>query len=116
MIEWHDYVVQMRESELLIIIEEEKLKEDETRKFLENAFREGEVKTVGSVVLPNMTTEQVDEFIEFVESIDKCVYYDEDIEAIINEEVALFFAGQKSASDVARVIQGRVEIYVNESR
>ena len=69
-----------------------------------------------SVVLPNMTTEQVDEFIEFVESIDKCVYYDEDIEAIINEEVALFFAGQKSASDVARVIQSRVEIYVNESR
>lgn len=48
MIEWHDYVVQMRESELLIIIEEEKLKEDETRKFLENAFREGEVKTVGT--------------------------------------------------------------------
>ena len=38
------------------------------------------------------------------------------IEAIINEEVALFFAGQKSASDVARVIQSRVEIYVNESR
>ena len=28
--------------------EEEKLKEDETRKFLENAFREGEVKTVGT--------------------------------------------------------------------
>lgn len=46
--EWHDYIVQMRESELLIIIEEEKLKEDETRKFLENAFREGEVKTVGT--------------------------------------------------------------------
>lgn len=69
-----------------------------------------------SVVLPNMTTEQVDEFIEFVESIDKCVYYDEDIEAIINEEVALFFAGQKSTSDIARVIQSRVEIYVNESR
>ena len=39
MIEWHDYVVEMREQEL---------KEDETRKFLENAFREGEVKTVGT--------------------------------------------------------------------
>ena len=48
MIEWHDYVVEMREQELVIIIEEEKLKEDETRKFLENAFREGEVKTVGT--------------------------------------------------------------------
>ena len=48
MIEWHDYVVEMREQELVIIIEEERLKEDETRKFLENAFREGEVKTVGT--------------------------------------------------------------------
>ena len=38
----------MRERELRIIIEEERLKEDETRKFLENAFREGEVKTVGT--------------------------------------------------------------------
>ncbi len=48
MIEWHDYVVEMREQELVIIIEEERLKEDETRRFLENAFREGEVKTVGT--------------------------------------------------------------------
>lgn len=48
MVEWHDYVVEMREQELVIIIEEERLKEDETRKFLENAFREGEVKTVGT--------------------------------------------------------------------
>lgn len=48
MIEWHDYVVEIREQELVIIIEEERLKEDETRKFLDNAFREGEVKTVGT--------------------------------------------------------------------
>ena len=48
MIEWHDYVIEMREQELIIIIEEERLKEDETRKFLENAFREGEVKTIGT--------------------------------------------------------------------
>lgn len=48
MIEWHNYVVEMREQELVIIIEEERLKEDETRKFLYNAFREGEVKTVGT--------------------------------------------------------------------
>ena len=46
--EWRDYVVERREHELVIIIEEEKLKDDETRKFLENAFREGEVKTVGT--------------------------------------------------------------------
>lgn len=69
-----------------------------------------------SVVLPNMTEAQVNEFVEFVENIDKCVYYDEDIEAIINEEVASFLANQKSAAEVAGVIQSRVEIYVNENR
>ena len=45
---WHDYVVQQRENDLKAIITDEKLKEEETRKFIENAFREGEVKTVGT--------------------------------------------------------------------
>ena len=48
MTEWHDFVVEQREQDLLAIIAEEKLKEDETRKFLENAFREGEIKTAGT--------------------------------------------------------------------
>lgn len=48
MVEWQDYVVEMREQELVIIIEQERLKPVETRIFLENAFREGEVKTVGT--------------------------------------------------------------------
>lgn len=47
MAEWNDYVVRMREEDLQEIIEEEKLKPKETRKFLDNAFRDGEVKTVG---------------------------------------------------------------------
>ena len=46
--EWNDYVSKQREEDLEQIIQEEKLKPDETRKFLENAFREGEVKTVGT--------------------------------------------------------------------
>ncbi|WP_435197880.1 type I restriction endonuclease subunit R [Lactobacillus iners] len=48
MAEWHDYVAQKREEELVQIIKEEKLKEPETRKFLENAFRDGEIKTAGT--------------------------------------------------------------------
>ena len=48
MAEWHDYVAKMREEELLKIIKEEKLKEVETRKFIENAFRDGEIKTIGT--------------------------------------------------------------------
>lgn len=48
MVEWQDYVVEMREHDLQIIIEEEKLKPDETRTFIENAFRDGELKTTGT--------------------------------------------------------------------
>ena len=48
MLEWQDYIVAQREKDLIIIIEQEKLKPDETRKFLENCFREGEVKTTGT--------------------------------------------------------------------
>lgn len=46
--EWHDYVVKQREEELQTIITEEKLKPEDTRKFLENAFRDGEIKTAGT--------------------------------------------------------------------
>lgn len=46
--EWHDYVAEKREEELVQIIKEEKLKEPKTRKFLENAFRDGEIKTAGT--------------------------------------------------------------------
>ena len=46
--EWNDYVYHQREADLEQIIQEEKLKPEETRIFLENAFREGEVKTVGT--------------------------------------------------------------------
>lgn len=48
MAEWNDYVVAMREEDLKNIIQEEKLKSEETRKYLENAFRDGEIKTAGT--------------------------------------------------------------------
>lgn len=46
--EWYAFVAEQREKELMYLIQEENLKEDETRKFLENAFKEGEVKTTGT--------------------------------------------------------------------
>ncbi len=48
MAEWHSFVAEAKESELVSIIEEEKLKETETRKYLENCFRNGEIKTTGT--------------------------------------------------------------------
>ena len=48
MSEWHDYVVVQREAEMQDIITEEKLKPEDTRRFLANAFRDGEIKTAGT--------------------------------------------------------------------
>ena len=46
--EWNDYVAEQREKDLERIIKEERLKPEETRKFLDATFRDGEVKTVGT--------------------------------------------------------------------
>ena len=46
--EWHSYVAEQREKALVKIITEEKLKEAETRAFIEGAFRDGAVKTTGT--------------------------------------------------------------------
>ena len=48
MIEWNHFVAEEREKELTQIIREEKLREEETRNFLTNAFRDGEIKTTGT--------------------------------------------------------------------
>ena len=48
MTEWRTYVAEEKEKQLIAIITEEKLKEAETRKFIENSFRNGEIKTTGT--------------------------------------------------------------------
>ena len=48
MTEWRSFVAEEKERELASIIQDEKLKEEETRKFIENAFRDGEIKTTGT--------------------------------------------------------------------
>ncbi len=45
--EWREFVAVAKEKEMETIIADENLKPDETRKFIENAFRDGEIKTTG---------------------------------------------------------------------
>ena len=47
---WHHFVAEEREKELQQLIQDEKLREPETRKFLDNAFRDGEIKTTGTEI------------------------------------------------------------------
>lgn len=46
--ECHIFVAEEREKALAAIIAEEKLKDEETRSFIEGAFRDGGIKTTGT--------------------------------------------------------------------
>ena len=67
------------------------------------------------IPLPPMTKEQVDWIVDFVYSVDKPVYYNEDVMNIINEEMDAYFKDQKTAQDVAGIIQNRVQLFVDEN-
>ena len=58
LLEWREFVIQQKESELAAIIAEEGLRDEETRKFVERSFRDGGMKTTGTDIdriLPAMT-------------------------------------------------------------
>ncbi len=69
-----------------------------------------------SIEIAPLTQKQLDEIVTFVQSVTKRQYYNQDVQNIISEEAEAFFTGQKSAKDVATVIQSRVQLYVNENR
>lgn len=55
--DWSKFVREQEESDLKNLILEENLNEEETRKFIENSFRDGQVKTTGTdieKILPPM--------------------------------------------------------------
>ena len=55
---WDEFVKQKKEEELEAIIKDEKLKPTETKKFIDNAFRDGQVRTTGTdidKILPAMS-------------------------------------------------------------
>lgn len=61
------------------------------------------------------TQEEVDAIKELINAAKPYNENDEEIFAIINEEVQAYFKGQKSASDVSKIIQSRVSILVSEN-
>ena len=46
--DWHTFVAQQKEEDLGEIIQTEKLKPEETKRFLDNSFRDGSLKTTGT--------------------------------------------------------------------
>jgi type I restriction enzyme R subunit len=58
LLEWREFVAKEKELQLAQIISEEKLKEAETRKFIDYSFRDGSMKTTGTdidKILPAMS-------------------------------------------------------------
>ena len=49
--DWKKFVDEQRENDLVVIIEEEKLKMEETHKFIDNSFRDGVLKTTERLLM-----------------------------------------------------------------
>jgi ABC-type glycerol-3-phosphate transport system substrate-binding protein len=58
--------------------------------------------------------EQVEEYRKIVEGATTLATYDQQIMLMVEEEIEAFFDNKKSAEEVAKIVQSRVKIYVNE--
>jgi ABC-type glycerol-3-phosphate transport system substrate-binding protein len=68
-----------------------------------------------SVDFPPNTAEDNKKVMSFLESIGRVSHYpDEVMYNIMNEEIEAYFAGQKSADDVADIIENRINLYISE--
>ncbi len=48
--DWRKFLHESKEKDIVAIIEEEKLKPEETRRFIDNALRDGQIKTTGTAI------------------------------------------------------------------
>ena len=66
------------------------------------------------IPVPPMTQEQIDRAQDFIKGLHNIAFEDEVIMNIIYEEAESLFRGQKTAEDVAGLIQDRVQLYLDE--
>lgn len=58
--------------------------------------------------------ETIDEVNGFIADVSEYRYYDKQARSIIKAEAAYFFAGSRSAEETARILQNKMDIYLNE--
>ena len=68
-----------------------------------------------SYTIGELTQEQADDFRNYVNGASISGSYNTDIMEIITEDSAAYFAGDKSADEVAKLIQNRVATYLGET-
>ena len=98
------------------------VRKDEFEKFCQKAMKEKEDTSIygyGSmeIEVKAATQEDVDQVKNLVENT-TAVYgaASEEVTNIINEEAAAYFSGQKSAEEVAKIIQSRMQVYLSETK
>lgn len=62
-----------------------------------------------------MTEEQLDKLVTFLLSVNRRYYENEEIMDIVSEESGAFFNGDKTAKETAKVIQNRVQLYLDNT-
>ena len=79
-------------------------------RYIESYFVNG-----SEVQLKPLKQEEVDRVTKFVNSVDKVAVNNSEIKKMIFEEAPAYFSGQKSAEEVAKIIQNRATTYINEN-
>ncbi len=64
--------------------------------------------------LGTVTDEECQKVMKFLKSLNQVMRYDMKVYEIMDEETGAYFAGQKSATETAKLIQNRVQTYLNE--
>ncbi len=67
------------------------------------------------VEITELSKEEAEEFSNFIKSIDAMISRNNKINEILDEEAGAFYSGQKTAEEVADIIQSRVSIYLSEN-
>lgn len=77
-----------------------------------------DTETIGGqeVTIGANTDEDIRRVMDIINSADSTWNYDSQITNIVTEETGAYFAGQKSANEVADIIQNRVSNYLAENR
>lgn len=66
------------------------------------------------IVISPMTDDEIQTVLNYLDTVNQIGNYNDSVRNIIFEEAAAYFSGQKTAAEVADIIQSRVQIYVNE--
>ncbi len=67
------------------------------------------------IIIEPISAERAAYVSEYIQGVTRVFNYDDGVLAIIQEEVAPYFEGQKTAAEVAKIIQSRAKIYINEN-